>query len=151
METLEQKLQVKEQEVADIRQQIKDRNEVNKPKDVTDAFKTFDDCCKSPYMTQRDLVFLDFQEKLQRDELAFFRKKVIAKALNEGYRFKSIDKRWYVWYDVSSGFVFHTTTYDDSFANTSSASRLCFKKKELAEHYVKYFKDEDETFIDLAD
>lgn len=73
----------------------------------------------------------------------------VCKVLNGGYRFKRGDKRWYSWYDVSSGFVFDSTRDDDTFASTGSASRLCFLDAPRANHFVKHFKHIDEAIIDL--
>ncbi len=80
---------------------------------------------------------------------ALIKKMRICKVLNSGHRFKRGDDRWYSWYNVSSGFVFNDTGYADSGAGTGSASRLCFLDAKIANHFVKHFKDIDESIIDL--
>jgi hypothetical protein len=65
----------------------------------------------------------------------------IAKVYNRGWLPKKGEKRHYPYYDVSSGFVFDDTGYLDTYAFTTSASRLCFKTEEDARDAGKKFID----------
>lgn len=90
--------------------------------------------------------FDEGESKLVRN---FIKKVRIAKVYNEGWLPKRGERRYYVWYDVSSGFDFDDASYVVALASSSSASRLCLKSEELTEDYIKKFKDIDEEFIDL--
>ena len=71
------------------------------------------------------------------------------KVYNEGKVPKRGDRRYYPYYDVSSGFVFYSSSYGVSLASTSSASRLAFINEELTRDYAKKFSDIEENIIDV--
>ena len=74
----------------------------------------------------------------------------ICKVYREGKTFKVGDKRWYCWYNVSSGFSFINSSCDNGGADTASASRLSFDSEEKLMDFVKKFKDIDKAIIDLG-
>ena len=108
---------------------------------IMDKIKSFDDACQSPHLTKEDLWFIPYQDQMPANSLNYEKWKVIAKALNEGHVFtmNPSEKRWYPWFDVSSGFVFFNTNYDDSHADAASASSLCFKTEELVVYFCEQF------------
>jgi len=72
---------------------------------------------------------------------------IISKALNEGIALTMHDKRWYPYFNVSSGFVFNFTHCVGTNAITSSASRLCVGTQDKALHFAKYFLPELKALI----
>lgn len=73
----------------------------------------------------------------------------IVKVYNGGHVFKRGERRYYPYYDVSSGFVFCNTNFFDSFANTASAPRLAFKDDILCRDYAKKFNDVEQGIIEF--
>lgn len=80
-----------------------------------------------------------------KDILAYIKIKMIALALNEGWKptFTEDEKRWYPYFKVSkNGSVSFTLAhYDASCAGTYFSSYLAFKSQELAEYAGKQFID----------
>lgn len=79
---------------------------------------------------------------------------LIAEVLNEGHVFKmtSDEYRYYPYFYLSSsGFVFNYSDYDGAFARTTSASRLCFKTRELSDFAGKVFLKEFKSFITMQE
>ena len=138
-EELKKRLSVIESEAQSIRKIIEDNDN---PKNIMDVIKTFQDACDSPHVTKEELAFLSVQDSLCPHIVALCKITVISKALNEGKILTLKDDRYYPYFDVSSGFVFRFTYYGDSFAHTSSASRLCFKTEKLAAYAGTQFPDE---------
>jgi hypothetical protein len=73
----------------------------------------------------------------------------VCKVANEGWLPKKGEKRHYPYYDVSSGFVFDDTGYDDASADTASASRLCLKNEKLAEDMGIKFLNVQKNIINV--
>ena len=139
--TLEQQLSENEKKSELLRKKIEERNNANKPKSIIDRVKTFKDVLRIAKPTKEELAILNYKGKSER---ILFASHVMALALihevlNEGWKPKRGDRRWYVWFDVSSGFVFDAASYVGTSADTTSASRLCLKSNELAEHSGKIF------------
>ncbi len=122
-------------------------------KKITERVNNYRDVCDILRVNPCDDSIKIEVEGFDRSELNvvrnFIKKLRITKVLNEGWLPKKGDRRWYNWYDVSSGFVFVSAYCVSSFAFTDSASRLCFKDSELAKFYTEKFKDVDEGFFDL--
>lgn len=146
IKTLEKQLDSKEKEVLKLRSDIKKLKDADKPKDITELVGSFEDACKlkkvkpaSVYNTKTDTI----------DEIAYKRIKFTNAVLNEGHKFsmKPDESRYYVWFNISSGFVFLTTDYAAASADTSSASRLCLKTDRLARHSAKILINEYKDFI----
>jgi hypothetical protein len=122
--------------------------ECDKPKNIMDVIKTYEDARKSKYVTKEDLWFESVQGQMPKNSLAFEKAKVISKALNEGHVFKmdGSQNRYYPYFSLSSGFVFDITGCAASDAYASSASALCFLSRELALYAGKQF---EEVYRDL--
>lgn len=80
---------------------------------------------------------------------ALIKKMRTVKIYNNGILPKRGDRRWYPYYNVSSGFVFLSAGCDGSIAHTSSASRLCLLNEKHAIDYGNKFKDIECDIIDL--
>ncbi len=142
-QTLEKQLAVKENEAELLRNKIAKIKEATKTKNIMDRVKTLKDVLKIAKPSAEEKAIINYSGKSKR---MLFAKHImilslIAEVLNEGYVFKmdGSEYRYYPYFDVSSGFVFYYSFYGDSGAATSSASRLCVKSQELAEHFGKVF------------
>ena len=79
-----------------------------KPQDITDRIKTFDDACnalgyKHPLVSQCDRVVAAFKdEAMAKDIIAFVKLRVICAALNEGWEpaFGADECRYYPWLNM---------------------------------------------------
>ena len=151
--TLEQKLAEKENEVSEIRKQIKARDAANKPKSITDKINGYNDILTILGADEsKDNISIDlFTEAETKVVKAIIKKMRICKVYNQGVLPKRGGQRWYSWYNVSSGFVFHYSYYDDTHAFTGSASRLSFLNEKLLKDATKKFQDVDEAIIDMQD
>lgn len=125
-------------------------NEIFTPKKITDRVKTFEDAC--------EVLGLDHSKHkitvpagILPDDLiaiiAFMELTIIARALNEGWipDWNNYNQpKWYPYFSMSPGFGFgfSRASYDSTFTNTDTCSRLCFKTRKLAEYA-------GETFLDL--
>lgn len=111
---------------------------------ITDRIKTFEDACAELELDP-EKVLTDFLETASKDEIAYRKLKIIAKALNEGWKPDWADSnqyKYFPWLEYSrsgSGFVCSVTYY--SAATTYFGSRLCFKSSELALYIGKQFND----------
>lgn len=115
--------------------------------EVTDRVKTFkdvlDETGKNPF---------DFDEEcegLSKDEIAYKKLKLIAQALNEGWKpdWGNWDEwKYYPYFtfengsDSSSGFGYSYDDWTNSRTYTCIGARLCFKTSELAEYAGKQFE-----------
>ena len=103
---------------------------------MKDTIKTLEDACKA--------LNIEFKpvEGLTKDELAYQKLKIIAKALNEGWEpnWNNWDEwKYYPWFrmgdrDGSPGVGFSCSGYGYVSGASSVGSRLCFKTRELAEY-----------------
>jgi len=100
--------------------------------------KTFDDACEE-LGVDPDSVFSSDD---QPDEVAYKKLKVIVRAINSGWTpdwSNTNQRKWYPWFNLSSGFGF-----DDSLCNyagtlTNVGSRLCFESEEKSTYTAKQF------------
>ncbi len=150
-EELQKELMSAENKATELRKKIALIEESNKPKTIKERVNSYSDILAiSGADDSKDVVILDKFNDAELNVVRNFIKKLrITKVLNEGWLPKKGDRRWYNWYDVSSGFVFGNTVYDATCAGACFASRLCFKDSELAKFYAEKFKDVDEGFFDL--
>ena len=135
-----------------IEQEAKElRKIIEEPKSIIDAVQDYNDIMRmSGTVEVDDEVKVKGFDEEENEVLKFVIKKMrICKIYREGRIIKLGEERWYAWYDVSSGFVFCNTFYDDSTADTSSASRFALPNKEKLRDFVKKFKYIDEKIIDL--
>jgi hypothetical protein len=111
---------------------------------ITDRIKTFEDACRELGVKPVDDSFLT------PDESAYMKLKVIAKALNEGWKpdwNDSNEYKYYPWFSMSSsgvGFSCDDCSFSRSIAPVGS--RLVFKNRELAEYAGKQFAAEYKEF-----
>jgi len=138
---------------AALRNKIEAKNNANKPKSIMERVKTMKDVLKIAKPTEEELVVLNYSGKSKR--LLFSKYMMIlgliVEVLNEGHEFKmdGSEYRYYPYFMVSSGFVFYSTSYDVTNAGTPSASRLCFKTRELAECAGEIFFKEYKNAITM--
>ncbi|WP_317899445.1 hypothetical protein [Aurantibacillus circumpalustris] len=105
--------------------------------------KTFEDALKA--------LKLGFTppEGLSKDELAYMKLKIIAQALNDGWKpnWNNWDEwKYYPWFRMgddggSPGVGFSDNDYGLVYSNSTVGSRLCFKSSELAEYAGKQFEE----------
>ena len=111
---------------------------------IKDRIKTFEDACAELEIYPEDAI-ADFQETALKDEIAYRKLKIIAEALNEGWKPDWTDSnqyKYFPWLEYSrsgSGFVCSYTNY--SYTRTTIGSRLCFKSEELALYIGEQFID----------
>jgi hypothetical protein len=112
---------------------------------ITDRIKTFEDACAALEEDPDDNQFTDGEP----DEIAYRKIKVIARALNEGWKpnwNNSNEYKWYPWFYLNNpGFRFIDTYFDCTYTYTTGGSRLCFKSQDLAkyagEQFLNLYKD----------
>ncbi|MGA2824320.1 MAG: hypothetical protein ABSE72_12440, partial [Bacteroidales bacterium] len=113
----------------------------DKPKGyIMDRVKTFEDACIESGIFPEDI----YHSSDTSDEIAYKQLKLIAKVLRGEWEPNWNDeneKKWYPWFQWSSGsgFDFSSSYYGYGNTYTSVGSRLCFPKKELAEYFGKQF------------
>lgn len=79
-----------------------------KPQDVTERIKTFEDACKElgdehPLVKQWNECKVPlYREAAREDVVAYLKLRIITAALNEGWepQFVKGERRWYFWYDL---------------------------------------------------
>jgi len=111
---------------------------------ITDRIKTFEDACAKLGLLPEQVI-PGFGVTISKDEIAYRKLKIIAEALNEGWKPDWTDSnqyKYFPWLEYSrsaSGLVYSCTYY--SFTSTFIGSRLCFKSKELALYIGEQFID----------
>ena len=107
---------------------------------ITDRIKTFEDACE---FTNTDASQPKFSTG-DKDDIAYQKLKVIAQALNEGWKPDWANKNEYKYtpYGVidDAGVGFSITFYGNWNSDTRVGSRLCFKSSELAMYAGKQFE-----------
>ena len=117
-----------------------------------DEIKTFDDACRECSMTE-----LDFNENfgnkgLSIDTIAYEKLKIIIRAINQNWQPNWNDenqKKWWPYFNLSSGFGFSGSVYDYDFTGASVGSRLCFESKEKADYAANQFLKIYEDFLTI--
>lgn len=148
--TLEKQLFEIEKKAADLRTKIEAEKSKNKPKEITDIVKTFNDATKicKPTKDQLTLSKYNGEDKDMNAVKAFLQLTIIAKALNESWKPNwndSNEAKHYPYFDMRSsssapaGVGFSGTNYRYSHDFTGVGSRLCFKTRALAEYAGKQF------------
>ena len=147
--------------------------EMFQPKDIKERVKTFADAVE--ILGNDNQAVIDYyavaDKTCAEDILAFAKLRVIAEALNEGWKptFRK-DYRYYPWFNIYSkeefdnldkyyrkrcrvvgrggnganayyGLVCASAYYASSYSNTNCGSRLAFKTKELAKYCGEQFID----------
>lgn len=141
----------------------------DKPKDVMERIKTFDDACKELGEEHEFVKHWRWLEKSGpdcRDIIAYFKLRIIVAALNEGWepQFTKDEYRYFPWFyfyteeEIENmceenkqnlfilpstadygGVAFADAHYDSSSPHSSFGSRLAFKNSELAKYAGKRF------------
>lgn len=148
---------------------------VFKPVDVRERIKTFADAAKAVGIEDPE-EWEEQYSNLEPDILAYFKLRIITKALNEGWEPKFIPKeyRWTPYFllytkeeienmnaETRAHVVYRPNNivysygsvscagagYDSAYAVTNIGSRLAFKSKELAEYAGKQFLDIYADFV----
>ena len=157
VQTLKQKLAKTQQQAAELskkesalRKEIEKIHNANKPKSIMERINDYSDILSILGADEKkDVIKIDKFDAAEHELVRNFIKKVrIPKAYNEGWLPKIGENRWYAWWHwVSSGFVFDGASCADTFAHTSSASRLCFETNKKTIDASKKFPDVEEAFI----
>lgn len=144
-------------------------SEVFKPADVRERIKTFADAAKAVGIEDPEEWEEQYSD-LEPDVLAYFKLRIIAKALNEGWEPKFIpgEYRWTPYFllytkeeidkmnakakarvvyrsysgaHAGGGVSFASARYGSAYVYAYLSSRLAFKSEELAEYAGKQFLD----------
>jgi len=102
--------------------------------------KTFDDACNKFNVHPGDV----FHDKDTPDEIAYKKLKLIARAINNGWvpNWKNEnEKKWWPWFNLSSGSGFSNSDYGYSGTTSGVGSRLCFESEEKSEYTANQFLD----------
>lgn len=110
--------------------------------DITEKIKTFEDALKATGETQSSFDARTVNDST--DEIAYKKIKVIAIALNDGWKpnWKNDDEyKYYPWFDFEDdgGLGLSCLDYDRDFSTSAVGSRLCYKTRGLAEYAGKQF------------
>ena len=121
---------------------------VFKPLDVTERIKTLSDAEKEIGR------FAVVDMTLTKDERAYHQLKIIAEALNEGWKPNwndSNERKFYPWFSMTDkpGFGFSYTCCGWARTYTDVGSRLCFKSEKLAAYAGKQFESIYKDFLTL--
>jgi hypothetical protein len=121
-----------------------------RPKDVTERIRTFDDVLSELGIKKKE--FKSNLGGLTIDEIAYRKAKLIAAALNEGWLpdwGNSDQVKYLPWFDMggSSGSGFAYYVYDLWYADSLCGSRLCFRTRELAKYAGERFTDIYKDFM----
>jgi len=145
--TLEEQLIEKERELDELRKKI----EANKPKPITERVKGYLDVLDILKVDEsKDKIEIyGFDEAENKVVKTFIKKMRITKVYREGWIPKRGERRYYPYFDVSSGFAFYYTDYGGTGADTASASRLCLPNEETTRDYASKFIDVERDLIDL--
>lgn len=120
----------------------------DKPEDVRDRIKTFEDAYKELDGRDDELHYLiaeyDNSWACCKELLAYLKLRIIVAALNEGWEpeFKEGENRYYILGKLKNDCVILSGVYYDPLGICMyHGYRLAFKSKELAEYAGEQFKD----------
>jgi hypothetical protein len=119
--------------------------EAFRKKHFTDI-KSFDDACAALEIDP-DAVCNDSDTA---DEAAYKKLKIVIAAINQGWipDWNNSDQRkWWPWFNLSSGFGFSSAVYHYDLAISSVGSRLCFESSEKAEYAGTQFIELYKAFL----
>jgi hypothetical protein len=116
-------------------------------KDFRDI-KTFEDACTEIELTQEDLLHIKNDDS--SDEVAYKKLKIVISAINQGWIpdwNNGNEKKWWPYFNLSSGFGFSSAFYGCDGTDASVGSRLCFETQEKAAYAGTQFLDLYEQFL----
>jgi len=123
------------------------RKDSVKKGDYTDI-KSFNDACQA--IGTNELEFNELFANLPEDTIAYEKLKIISKAINQGWTpdwDNNNQKKWYPYFNLSSGFGFSGTHYSYGNSDTYVGSRLCFESSEKAKYAGNEFVQIYEKFL----
>lgn len=115
---------------------------------ITDKVKSFEDACAMRELHPSAII----GSTDTKDEAAYKKLKLLIEVLNEGWKpnWEDTDERkWFPWFDMSSGFGFSHSNCVRWLTATSVGSRLCFKSEALSDYAAKQFIDIYRDFLTL--
>jgi hypothetical protein len=113
--------------------------------DYTDI-KTFEDACEDQGVTPEQVISANDTP----DETAYKKLKVVSRAINGDWKpdwDNSNQKKWYPWFNLSSGLGFSDAVYDFDRTAASVGSRLCFESEGKAKYAGNQFLDLYKLFL----
>ena len=125
--------------------------EKTKPKlqnqDITKRIKTFGDACAELGINHNSIQTLEL-DGYTKVGIDYIKLCIIAEALNEGWKPNwedSNERKWYPYFRLGGSFGLYGTGYNYDYADTSVASRFCFKTETLARYagtqFIEIYKD----------
>ena len=86
------------------------------------------------------------------DVVAYKKLKLIIAVINEGWKpdwKNGKQRKWWPWFNLSSGFRFDYSHYHYVHANATVGSRLCFETEEKSNYVAKQFIEIYEEFLTI--
>jgi len=117
-----------------------------------EKIKTFADACKSCGTTEKEFNERFSKLGLSDDTLCYEKLKIVAQSINNGWIpdwNNSTQKKWWPWFNLSSGFGFSASNYDYTFADSLVGSRLCFESSEKSDYAANQFLELYEGFLTI--
>jgi hypothetical protein len=111
-----------------------------------ERIKTFKDACGVLNINPEN-VFTEYDTS---DEIAYKKLKVIIQAINAGWTPDWNDdnqRKYYPWFNLSSGFGFSSSACLCDYADASVGSRLCFESEEKCIYTTNQFLDIYKDFL----
>ena len=108
--------------------------------------KSFEDACKALGIDHKKVMNPNEQE----DIIAYKKLVIIIRAINQGWKpnwNNSSEKKWWPWFNLSSGFGFSSSYYYDASTGATVGSRLCFESQEKCDYAATQFIDIYKSFL----
>jgi hypothetical protein len=109
--------------------------------------KTYGDACEAIGVNTDPILVGELP-----DEKAYKQLKVIVRAVNQGWIpdwNNTNQKKWWPWFNLSSGFGFSYSGYYYDDASTHVGSRLCFETEEKSDYVANQFLHLYKEFLTL--
>jgi hypothetical protein len=122
---------------------------IDKPKPNFTDIRSFEDACKALDIDP-DSVCSDVDTS---DEVAYKQLKKIVQAINQGWTpdwSNTNQRKWYPWFNLSSGFGFDVSDFDFVYSNAGVGSRLCFESEEKADYAGRQFLEIYRQFMTVT-
>jgi hypothetical protein len=123
-------------------------NDFYRKKDFRDI-KTFEDACKELELDPSEV----FSSSDTPDEIAYMKLKAVIRAINQEWIpnwNNNNEKKWWPYFNLSSGFGFSDAGYHCVNTCTPVGSRLCFESQEKATYAGQQFQDLYKEFLTLT-